>query len=255
MRYSTSMRLVLTLSALCVFLAGCPDKKPKYPTCAGDKDCKDGEVCVNKKCVQCGKDSDCEDGQECKANACVAKEGFCSSDSDCPNFQICKGNQCVACQSDDECAGGRCSEGACLRPGQCVKDEDCEDDEDCIDGKCQRFSLGGGTSDAGCQLQTVYFDFDTSRVRDDMRSALEANAECLKKNEQPVYIIGHTDPRGTDEYNIALSDGRARAAADYLARFGIDPARFHIVPKGEADATGTDESSWPQDRRVEFEWK
>ena len=87
------------------------------------------------------------------------------------------------------------------------------------------------------------------------RSRLEANVDCMNKTDRTVYVIGHTDPRGTDEYNIALSDGRARAVADYMANLGIDPARFRIIPKGEADAVGTDDASYTQDRRVDFEWK
>lgn len=253
MRYSI---LVSALGALAIALAGCPDKKPKYPSCNGDKDCQEGEHCIAKKCVQCGDDSHCEAGQECKDGACVAREGWCETDADCPDHKICKNNQCIACVSDDECVGGKCTDGACLRPGECVKDEDCADDEDCIDGKCTNMGLGSGDGgDMSCQLATVYFDFDASSIREDSRGVLEANAQCLQETTRNVYIVGHTDPRGTDEYNIALSDGRARAVADFLARLGIDPARFHIVPKGESDAQGEDESTWVQDRKVTFEWQ
>ena len=87
------------------------------------------------------------------------------------------------------------------------------------------------------------------------RSLLEANVDCMNKTDRTVYVIGHTDPRGTDEYNIALSDGRARAVADYMANLGIDPARFRIIPKGEADSVGTNDATYTQDRRVDFEWK
>ncbi|RMH44031.1 MAG: OmpA family protein [Deltaproteobacteria bacterium] len=246
----------LALAAALALLAGCPDKKPKYPNCAGDKDCKPGEHCVDKKCVQCRDDDDCEKGQRCEANACVAAEGWCESDADCPNFQVCKDHQCVACTSDADCPGGKCTDGACLRPGQCVKDEDCADDEDCVDGRCQRVGLGGPQPDTTCTLESVYFEFDSAALSAEARDVLAKDADCLKQeSERSVYVIGHTDPRGTDEYNIALSDGRARAVADYLARLGIDPARFRIVPKGEADATGTDEESWKRDRRVDFEWQ
>ena len=49
-------------------LAGC-SSKPKYPTCSSEKDCKEGEKCIDRKCVQCGSDADCGAGMECKANA------------------------------------------------------------------------------------------------------------------------------------------------------------------------------------------
>jgi len=249
--------IVIPLAALLTaLLTGCPDNKPQYPACAGDKDCKENERCVDKKCVQCATDADCKEGQTCNdANACVQKPGWCEADADCPDRQICRENACIACQSDDQCDGGRCSNGQCIKPGQCAVDEDCEDDEDCIGGVCQREGIGGMRPDAQCTLSTVFFDFDTATIRGDMRAQLEANVTCIKEVARPVYLIGHTDSRGTDEYNIALSDGRARAVADYMAALGIDPARFHVVPKGESEATGTDESSWPTDRKVELEWK
>lgn len=256
MRYSRSMNAALLLVGVCIFLTGCPDKKPKYPACKGDKDCKEAEHCVDKKCVQCRDKGDCAEGETCEANACVKKPGWCEADADCPDHKVCQNNQCVACKSDDECEGGRCSDGACLRPGECVKDEDCEDDEDCVGGRCQRLGLGDSPPpDIGCALGTIYFGFDTATITSDGRSALESNVDCMNKTDRTVYVIGHTDPRGTDEYNIALSDGRARAVADYMANLGIDPARFRIIPKGEADAVGTDDSTYIQDRRVDFEWK
>ena len=64
--------------------------------------------------------------------------------------------------------------------------------------------------------------------------------------------MGHTDPSGTDEYNIALSERRAQTVADYLARLGIDPARLQVVPKGETEPTWLGDD---KDRRVEFQWR
>jgi hypothetical protein len=66
-----------------------------------------------------------------------------------------------------------------------------------------------------------------------------------------IYLIGHTDTSGTEEYNIALSERRAQAVADYMARLGTDPARMQIVPKGETEPTGLGDD---KDRRVEFQW-
>jgi peptidoglycan-associated lipoprotein len=241
---------------LALALTGCPDKKLKYPACAGDKDCKEGEHCIAKKCVQCGDDSHCAESERCVDGACVKREGWCDGDDDCSDHKVCQEHACVACQSDDECAGGRCVDGACLRPGDCLRDEDCEDDEDCVAGRCQRTGVGTAPPPAvKCKLAIIYFDFDTAAIREDGRAPLTANAECLETSERSVYLIGHTDNRGTGEYNIALSDGRARSVADYLARLGIDPARFRIIPKGEAESRGYDETSWTQDRRVELEWE
>ncbi|KAB2895986.1 MAG: OmpA family protein, partial [Kofleriaceae bacterium] len=73
-----------------------------------------------------------------------------------------------------------------------------------------------------------------------------------KTAAKTVMLIGHTDQTGTDEYNIALSERRAQTVADYLARLGTDPARLHVVPKGESELTGNGDD---KDRRVEFQWK
>ncbi len=257
MSYSANRWPATVCVALLLALAGCPDKKPVYPTCDGDKDCKDGELCVAKKCVQCAEDSQCGEGKVCRDNACVAKPGWCATTDDCPNREACIDNQCTPCASDGQCgSGARCQDGQCLQPGQCTRNEDCADDEDCVDGVCKFAGLPTDAGDGQCSLQTVYFEFDAASIPDQGRSVLDQNAACLKSSgERAVYLVGHTDPRGTDEYNIALSDGRARAVGDYLARLGIDPARLLIVPKGETEARGVDESTWPQDRRVDLQWK
>jgi peptidoglycan-associated lipoprotein len=143
-----------------------------------------------------------------------------------------------------------------LKP--CKVDEDCADDEDCIDGRCrQPWKDGGGTGgDASCSLDSIYFGYDQFTVSPDAGETLAKGAECLKTEaDRGTYVVGHTDPRGTEEYNIALSERRARAVADYLSRLGIDPARMHVVPKGESEAQGGDEASFEKDRRVDFEWR
>jgi peptidoglycan-associated lipoprotein len=252
-----AMRLyVLVVACVGVLATGCPDKKAKYPACGKDKDCKEGEYCVNKQCRQCKTDEHCPRGRECKNGACVLKSGACDTSADCSDGQVCKNHVCTACQSDKECGpSARCTEdGRCVERGKCMKDEDCQDDEDCLDGQCQR--PGGSGKIPDCELKTIYFGFDRSQIEETSKDDLNSSAECIQKAEGTgVELAGHTDPRGTDEYNIALSEARAQAVADYLARLGIDPARFHVIPKGEADATGTDEGSWGKDRRVELGWQ
>lgn len=252
------MRLnVLVVICAAVLMSGCPDKKLKYPICAKDKDCKEGEHCVNKQCRQCKTDEHCPDGQTCQNNTCVAKDGFCNSKDDCPSGQICKKNKCTACEDDGECGpSARCTDdGRCLDRGKCSKDEDCQDDEDCVDGVCQRLGRGPAP-DVDCDLHTVYFGFDRSQIQEESKETLNKSAECIQQAAgRGVILEGHTDPRGTDEYNIALSEARAQAVADYLARLGIDPARFRVIPKGETEASGAGEDSWNKDRRVEIEWQ
>src|SRR4030095_12358388 len=121
-----TFQMLLAAFAAFALLAGCPAKKPKYPACDGDKDCKEGEHCVNKQCLQCSADTDCGEGQSCVDGACKKKEGWCSGDGDCENGQVCKNHACVACQADNECGeGGKCINGGCLRKGQCRDDKDC----------------------------------------------------------------------------------------------------------------------------------
>jgi peptidoglycan-associated lipoprotein len=245
----------LAVCSMAFVLAGCPDKKPKYPVCSKDDECKEGEKCINKKCVQCGDDSDCEDGKSCVNGACVVKEGGCTSDDDCDG--VCVANKCVACENDRQCGPDkRCSNGACLDRGACNIDDDCADDEDCVDGKCQRLGRDK-PPDVACKLQTVYFGFDQVGIIEEAASTLQANYDCIKQvsANRGIILYGHTDPRGTEEYNVALSEKRANSVADYLARLGVDPVRFRVIPKGEAEATGGDEGSWKLDRKVELEWQ
>jgi peptidoglycan-associated lipoprotein len=102
----------------------------------------------------------------------------------------------------------------------------------------------------------IYFEFDDSRLSEEARGALNQVAECVQSAPGRALLLnGFTDPRGTEEYNIALSERRAETVADYLARLGIDPARFHVVPRGETLASGGDEAGWSRDRRVEIEWQ
>jgi peptidoglycan-associated lipoprotein len=239
---------VVTGAAL---LSGCPDKKAKYPVCDGDKDCKGGEHCVAKKCQQCGEDSHCPDGETCKDGACVAKKDACTDDDQCGDG-VCKNGACTKCESNDECGpGGKCNAGVCDRPKKCSVNEDCADDEDCVDGRCRQ--PWNETTEDVCEIAVVYFDYDSSAVPPAGRETLADAVECIKKQgDRNLYIIGHTDESGTDEYNIALSERRASAVADYLARLGIDPARFNIIPKGETEPSGKGDA---QDRRVEFEWR
>ena len=132
----------------------------------------------------------------------------------------------------------------------CSVDEDCEDDEDCVDGFCQKPWAGG--NDGTCSLDTVYFGFDEATIAESERDRLAANATCIGKNPgKSVYVEGHTDATGTDEYNIALSERRARSVADFLARLGVDPAILDVVGKGEAELSGMGDD---KDRRVEFQF-
>lgn len=246
---------LLLLLSFAVFLTGCPDKKPKFPNCASDKDCKEGQHCFNKHCSQCSEDEHCEDFESCNAGSCILKDGMCRTNDDCTAGQICKNNTCTACESDSQCgSGSRCSDGACLERGSCQKDEDCADDEDCIDGKCTREGRDV-PPELSCQLNRVLFGFNEYSISDVAKEGLQQTSECIQQGgDRKIFVIGHTDDLGTAEYNIALSEKRGRAVADFLARLGIDPVRLQVVPRGEEEATATDDEMRAEERRVDFEW-
>ncbi len=104
-----------------------------------------------------------------------------------------------------------------------------------------------------CSPSFLIWAHFTSGSRD--QKTLEANAKCiLSVKKRKVHLNGHCDPRGTEEYNLALSNQRAQAVKRYLESLGVVAGRLHIVPKGELEATGTAEDSWFKDRKVEFVW-
>ena len=99
----------------------------------------------------------------------------------------------------------------------------------------------------------VFFDFDSSTLRDDGRQTLNRQAEWLKKyTNYPVTIAGHCDERGTREYNLALGERRANAARQYLVAQGIPAARVKTVSYGKEnpDPSGADEQAWALNRRA-----
>jgi len=104
-------------------------------------------------------------------------------------------------------------------------------------------------------LQTVYFDFDSFVLSPTARDVLAKNAEYLKKNTGiRVQLEGHTDERGSDDYNLSLGEKRAKAAQSYLTTLGIEAGRLSIISYGEekpADPAHTEEA-WARNRRVEF---
>jgi peptidoglycan-associated lipoprotein len=234
-----------------VAMAGCT---PEYPACDTDKNCKEKEFCVSRKCQQCRDSRDCGEGFQCNNGMCGAIPGFCKDASQCADGEICKGNRCQSCTLDNQCPAGKlCMTGRCSIP-QCTKDENCAQDQECVHGLCvgaQKVT----TKKPPCDLETVYFDFDKSNVNAAASKILAQNVSCLKKTDMGASLVGRADPRGTTEYNMALSDRRAQSVRDYLTRSGIAGNRLSVVPRGSLDATGTNETGWAKDRRVDSEWR
>ncbi|MCI0607166.1 peptidoglycan-associated lipoprotein Pal [bacterium] len=104
------------------------------------------------------------------------------------------------------------------------------------------------------QFQSIFFDYNRFDIRDDQTPALQANANILRNNPVvSVTLEGHCDERGTEEYNLALGERRAKAVKDYLVSLGIAPERIQTISYGESRpfAFGHNEDSWQENRRAQ----
>jgi peptidoglycan-associated lipoprotein len=212
-----ALALALALTASTLTVSGC---SPKYPSCDQDEDCHKGEFCVDKKCQQCRGNNDCPAGQQCASGACQNIPGYCTSASQCGPGMDCQNNMCVTATQST------------------------------LDQPAAPTAVGGA-----CELSAVYFDYDSDSLADSARDQLSKNAGCLKERSvKSLHLTGLTDPRGTEEYNLALGDRRAKSAQQYLKSLGID-AEVTYSSMGEEVASGTDEASWAKDRRVDFKVK
>lgn len=100
--------------------------------------------------------------------------------------------------------------------------------------------------------RTYYFDYDSYKVRDQYLSAIDANAGYLIAHPTvKILLEGHTDPRGSREYNIGLGERRARAVADLLTSKGVNRSQIRIVSYGaeKLAANGRSEEDYQLDRR------
>lgn len=104
-------------------------------------------------------------------------------------------------------------------------------------------------------FKDALFDYDKYNIRADARYLLDTIASWLTKNHNTKVIIeGHCDERGTNEYNLALGERRAKAARDYLVSLGISSSRMTLITYGEEKPTCTahSESCWQDNRRAHF---
>lgn len=211
----------LSLLSLALFsLSALTACGPSYPNCDQDEDCHQGEFCVNGQCQMCRTDEDCQAGQSCVDGRCDAIPGYCGSSADCPAGQECQGNRCVATQSEQPAPTPTPTE----TPAQ----------------------------PTACTIGPVYFDFESAELSSAVRDQLQAIAACMReRNVQHLSLVGHCDERGTEEYNLALGDRRARAVRDFLVSLGVARNAIGATSQGEEMASGHDESGWSRDRRTD----
>jgi peptidoglycan-associated lipoprotein len=103
-------------------------------------------------------------------------------------------------------------------------------------------------------LKDVFFDFDKYDIRPSDAKVLDTNATWLKTNNNLVLIEGHCDERGTNEYNLALGERRAKATMNYLVGQGVQANRITIISYGKERPTCTEHSEgcWAKNRRAHF---
>lgn len=116
-------------------------------------------------------------------------------------------------------------------------------------------SLKASSSDAQGLLtkRTYYFDFDKSDIHDADKNAIIANADYLVAHPNAHIIVeGHTDPRGSREYNVALGERRANSVAVMLKEHGVLAAQIRVVSYGaeQLAASGHSEEDFQLDRRA-----
>jgi peptidoglycan-associated lipoprotein len=103
--------------------------------------------------------------------------------------------------------------------------------------------------------EDVYFEFDSIRLTPDAQEILSKKAQWLQTNSAAtVTIEGHCDNRGTNEYNLALGEGRAQSARAFLVDLGIESSRLNTISYGEErpiDGTQAEEA-WAKNRRAHF---
>ena len=107
---------------------------------------------------------------------------------------------------------------------------------------------------ANPNLQDIHFDFDKYDIRPGDAKILDSNATWMKGNNNLVLIEGHCDERGTNEYNLALGERRAKATMNYLVSQGVQAARITIISYGEERPLCTEhtEACWARNRRAHF---
>lgn len=104
-------------------------------------------------------------------------------------------------------------------------------------------------------LENIYFDFDKYDIRDDAKPILRSVSDRFLKNKSTKMLIeGHCDDRGTNEYNLALGERRAKSARDYLVSLGVAKDRIDIISFGEEKPVCTEqtEDCWQKNRRAQF---
>lgn len=118
------------------------------------------------------------------------------------------------------------------------------------EGDLSMGALGDGSSG-----NVIYFDYNSSEIRDDSLPLIASAAESLAANPaMQMRLEGHADERGTREYNLALGEQRAKSVRELIMLQGASGNQIDVVSYGEEKPAvgGSGEESWQQNRRVEL---
>jgi peptidoglycan-associated lipoprotein len=232
-----NLRILLAISGAALLLTACP---PTYPKCSSDENCATkGEVCVQGQCRECATDQNCKPGFVCDLSRCVPKPE-CVSDTGCGSGKKCKEGKCAV----DKVAKVE---------GACTTNEDCPSGQDCQGGRCATKTV----EKQGCTFEPVRFDFNEYSLAPQVQTTLSQYADCIKKGGLRFNLEGHADERGTEEYNMVLSQKRAASVRKYLLDLGVVAGALDTVGYGENKPAvdGHTEEAWSANRRVEFKKK
>ncbi len=107
-----------------------------------------------------------------------------------------------------------------------------------------------GTAD-----RVIYFDYDSDNIRADSKNVVQAHAQEMVSNaSRGVLLEGHTDDRGSREYNIGLGERRANAVRQLMNAYGVNSSQIRTISYGKERpaVSGSDEGAWAHNRRVEI---
>ena len=201
---------------------------PEYPACDTDEHCAEHEqICVDMMCRECKTDEACQEKHG--GDACFA----CTQKHACERRANC-------CVKDTECSGGaKCAKHKCvLCPGGCPKGKICS----------------GGTCEWLCGLHTISMAYAKNEIAEETDQLLKENVVCIKKMGVKIRVEGHTDVRGTETYNMELSEGHANRIKDALIERGVPEELLVPVGMGETAPLCNDdtEECHQRNRRAEF---
>jgi len=139
-------------------------------------------------------------------------------------------------------------------PGMDSEFSDGSADRNVPDSSARDTAASNALRASDIDIEPVYFDFDSYEIRKEFGNELRTAAEALRQSGANVVIEGHTDERGSDEYNMALGERRAAAVRKYLYNLGVPMKQMSIVSYGEAQpaVAGSGERVWQLNRRAEF---